>query len=49
MQGPWRRVAERQPEHVAAHRPLGLELGVGLRGHGEVALAAEIERLERRS
>ena len=36
---------EREPEDVAARGPLRLEDRVGLRGHGQVPLAAEVERL----
>ena len=37
---------EDEPEDVAARRALGLERGARLRGHGQVALAAEIEGLQ---
>ena len=46
MHGPWRRVsnASRKTSPLAAR--CASKIGVGLRGHGQVALAAEIERLQ---
>ena len=37
---------EDEPEDIAPRRALCLEGGVRLRGHGQVALAPEIERLQ---
>jgi hypothetical protein len=36
---------EDEPEDIAPRRALGLECGAGLRGHGQIALATEIEGL----
>ena len=46
MHGPWSARPEDEPEDVAAHRPLHLERRLGLCRNRQVALAAEIERLQ---